>query len=120
MEVINLRNYAHLGDAVWELFVREHVIEMCKNPRDLHKITTDRVKASFQAKMLEIIAPMLTEAEEDIKRRTRNMEVPIARRNNQAEYRQATAFEALIGYWYREEKTRLSTIFDKLLSEIIK
>ena len=48
------------------------------------------------------------------------MEVPIARRNNQAEYRQATAFEALIGYWYREEKTRLSTIFDKLLSEIIK
>ena len=25
-EIIALRNYAHLGDAVWEIFVREYVI----------------------------------------------------------------------------------------------
>ena len=120
METINLRNYAHLGDAVWELFVREHIIEHYKNPKDLHKATTDRVKSSFQASMLDLIEEDLTQEEQEIKRRARNMEVPIARRNNQNEYRQATAFEALIGYWYREDRMRLSRIFDKLLSEILK
>ncbi len=120
METINLRNCAHLGDAVWELFVREHIIEQYKNPKDLHKATTDRVKSSFQASMLDLIDSDLTQEEQEIKRRARNMEVPIARRNNQNEYRQATAFEALIGYWYREDRLRLSAIFDKLLSEILK
>ena len=62
----------------------------------------------------------LTEEEQDLKRRARNMEVPVARRNNQNEYRQATAFEALLGYWYREDKIRLKYFFDKLLSEILK
>lgn len=120
MQEINLRNYAHLGDAVWELFVREHLIEKCVKPKDLHKCTTDKVKSSFQASMLDLIENELTEAEQDLRRRARNMEVPIARRNNQNEYRQATAFEALVGYWYKEDKARLSHFFDKLLSEILK
>ena len=120
MQELNMRNYAHLGDAVWELFVREHLVEMCKNPKDLHGETTKRVKASFQACMLEKFESELTEEEQEIKRRARNMEVPVARRNNQAEYRQATAFEALIGYWYREKKERLEYFFEKMLSEILK
>ncbi|MGN0018532.1 MAG: ribonuclease III domain-containing protein [Candidatus Gastranaerophilaceae bacterium] len=115
---INLRNYAHLGDAVWELFVRENIIEQCQNPKDLHKQTTTKVNCSYQASMLSKIESELTEEEEDLKRRARNMPVPIARRNNQSEYRQATAFEALIGYWYKEDKQRLAYIFEKLLSEI--
>ena len=118
MQDINMRNYAHLGDAVWELFVREQMVELCKNPKELHKETTLRVKASFQAEMLGILEDELTEEEQEIKRRARNMEVPVGRRNNQSEYRQATAFEALIGYWYREDKIRLKYIFDKMLSKI--
>lgn len=120
MQEINMRNYAHLGDAVWELYVREQIIDMCKNPKDLHKKTTSKVNSAFQALMLELIEDELKEKEKEIKRRARNMEVPVARRNNQAEYRQATAFEALIGYWYREDKKRLEYIFEKLLSEILK
>ena len=120
MEELHLRNYAHLGDAVWELFVREHLIEKCVKPKDLHKCTTDKVKSSFQASVLEIIDKELTEEEQDLKRRARNMDVPVARRNNQNEYRQATAFEALVGYWYREDKNRLAYFFDELLSEILK
>lgn len=118
MDELNMRNYAHLGDAVWELFVREKLVEEYKNPKDLHKQTTERVKASFQAKMLEDIEDDLTEIEQDIKRRARNVEVPIARRHNQGEYRLATAFEALIGYWYREDKERLKVVFEKMLSKI--
>lgn len=120
MSEINLRNYAHLGDAVWELFVREHTIEICTKTKDLHKITTEIVKASYQANLLEKIEVELTEAEQDLKRRARNLEVPVARRNNQSEYRKATAFEALIGYWYREDKNRLKYILDKLQKEISK
>lgn len=120
MEAINLRNYAHLGDAVWELFVREHIVERYSNPKELHKATIARVNSSYQASMLGLIEEDLSPEEQEIKRRARNMGVPIARRNNQNEYRQATAFEALLGYLYREDKNRLSKVFDKLLSEIIK
>ena len=45
---MNMRNYAHLGDAVWELFVREHVVDLCQKPKDLHKMTTERVKCEYQ------------------------------------------------------------------------
>ena len=119
MQEINMRNYAHLGDAVWELFVREHIVDLCQKPKDLHKMTTKFVNCAYQAEMLNYIEEGLTEAEHEIKRRARNMEVPVARRNNQSEYRQATAFEALIGYWYREDKERLNFIFEKLLSKIL-
>ena len=115
MPEINLRNYAHLGDAVWELFVREHTIELCKKPKDLHKMTTSYVNSSYQSEMLEYIDKELTDYEQDLKRRARNMEVPVGRRNNQSEYRQSTAFEALLGYWYREDKNRLKYILEKIL-----
>ena len=120
MQELNMRKYAHLGDAVWELFIREHIVDLCKNPKDLHKATISKVNSSYQSEMLNIIEKELTECEEEIKRRARNMPVPIARRNNQSEYRQATSFEALIGYWYREDKERLQYFFEKLLSEILK
>ena len=58
---IKLRNYAYIGDAVWELYVREHTIIKTQNSKDLHKMTTDRVKASFQAGLLQTIEAELNE-----------------------------------------------------------
>lgn len=116
---MKLKNYAYLGDAVWELFVREHTIAETQNSMDLHKMTTDRVNASFQARILQEIEPELTEEELDLMRRGRNLSVPIARRSNQAEYRQATAFEVLIGWWYQHNKERLG-YFLKIFEEKIK
>lgn len=114
MDNMNLRNYAHIGDAVWELFVREYTVFKTQNSKLLHKITTDRVNSAYQAEMLNFIDKMLTEEEQDLARRARNCPIPIARRHNQSEYRQATAFEALIGYWYIVDKDRLHTIIDKI------
>ena len=74
--------------------------------------------ASFQAKIMEKIDIELTEEEQDIKRRARNLEVPVARRNNQNEYRIATSLEALFGYWYVNDKERLKYFCEKLLPEI--
>lgn len=110
MEEINLRNYAHLGDAVWELFIREKAILLTQNTKELHKLTTDKVNAEFQNNLLIKIQEYLTKEELNILRRARNIPVPSARRSQQAEYRMATAFESLIGWWYKNNKNRLEEI----------
>ena len=111
-ETINLRNYAHLGDAVWELFVREYTIFKTNNARILHKITTERVNAQFQKDMLLSISIELTDDEKELAKRARNLPIPVGRKNIQSIYRQATAFEVLIGYWFLHDKERLNYFFD--------
>ena len=111
MEEMNLRNYAYLGDAVWELFVREKTVKMTNQAQNLHKMTTEKVKAAYQAELLHIIENDLTEEERDIARRARNLPIPVGRRSNQTEYRQATAFETLIGWWHCYNKERLENFF---------
>lgn len=113
MDDISLRHYAHIGDAVWELFVREYTVFKSPNIKLVHNYTTDRVRASYQAELLNIINDELSENEQDISRRARNASIPVGRRNNQTEYRQSTSFEALIGYWYLNDKPRLEYFFDK-------
>lgn len=115
---MNLRNYAYLGDAVWELFVRKITILRTQNANDLHKITTDKVNAKFQHDLLMEIQSDLTEEELELMRRGRNLPVPVARRTNQSDYRLATAFEVLIGWWYENKPTRLEEIFDKIKKNI--
>ena len=112
-EIMPLRNYAHIGDAVWEVFVRDYTILQTSNSKLLHKITTDRVKASFQKDMLEYIMPDLTEEEQELARRARTLSIPVARRSIQHEYRPATAFEVLIGFWYLHDKDRLNYFWNK-------
>lgn len=118
MEEINLRNYAYLGDAVWELFVRDITILKTQNAKELHKITTEKVNAKVQHDFLMTIQDKLTEEELEILRRSRNLPIPVGRKSNQAEYRMATAFEALIGWWYKNDKTRLKEI-EEILLEIL-
>lgn len=114
MVEINLRNYAYLGDALWELYVREKTILLTNNSQKLHKITTDFVKTHFQCELLKNIETLLTDEEYEIVRRARNLPIPVGRRHIQSEYRQATAFEALIGWWYMHDKSRLNQILDVL------
>lgn len=111
---MNLRNFAYIGDAVWELFIREKTVKMTDNAKNLHKITTDYVKASYQAELLHSFEKDLTEGEKEIARRARNLPIPVGRRSNQTEYRQATAFEALIGWWHYYDKERLNYFLDKI------
>ena len=108
-----LKNYAHIGDAVWEVFVRDYVILKTSNSKTLHKMTTDRVNATFQKDMLQYIEEFLTEDESDLVRRGRNLSIPVGRRAIQHDYRLATAFEVLIGYWYLHDKERLHFFFEK-------
>lgn len=116
MEEINLRNYAYLGDAVWELFIRKRTILKTNNSKKLHKITTELVNTKFQAELLHFIEMYLTEEEKEIIRRARNLPIPVGRRNIQNDYRIATAFETLIGIWYCDDKQR----FDNMTNIIVK
>ena len=63
MQEINLRNYAYLGDAVWELFIREKTILVTNNAKKLHQLTTSMVKTQFQCELLHYLEPNLTEDE---------------------------------------------------------
>ena len=63
--------------------------------------------------MLNFMMPDLTEDEQELVRRGRNLPIPIGRRNIQTDYRQATAFEVLIGYWYLHNKERLEYFYSK-------
>ena len=119
MQDLSTRNYAHIGDAVWELYVREYTIYQTQNSKLLHKITTDRVKMDFQADLFEFIKSELTDEELELARRARNANIPVSRRNNQAEYRLATAFEALIGFWYLNDKPRLEYFYEKFREKIV-
>lgn len=118
MEEMNLRNYAYLGDAVWELFIREKTIRQTNNAKKLHQITTNLVKTHTQSELLHFLEPNLTEEELDLVRRARNLPIPVGRRNIQAEYRQATAFETLIGWWKEHDSSRLDEMFGLLNSQI--
>ena len=112
-ESIALRNYAHLGDAVWDVFVREYAVFKTSNAKLLHKMTTDRVNAVFQKDLLHLIESDLTEDEQELTRRARNLPIPVGRRAIQKDYRQSTAFEVLIGYWYLHDKDRLNLFYQK-------
>ena len=107
---LSLKSYAYIGDAVWELFVREQTVLMTMNAKKLHALTTERVNASKQHALLEILEEKLSQEELDLARRGRNLSIPSARRSNQNDYRQATAFEVLIGWWYVNDKLRLEMI----------
>lgn len=113
-EKMVLRNYAHIGDAIWEVFVRDYTILKTSNAKLLHKLTIDRVNANFQKDMLIFISDMLSDDENELVRRARNLPIPVGRRHIQAVYRQSTAFEVLVGYWYLHDKIRLEQVYKKI------
>lgn len=79
-EEVNLMSplvWAYVGDAVYELYIRNYFINTTKlNAHKLHIKSISYVKASAQANILEKLMPILTEEEKDIVRRARNTRKP--------------------------------------------
>lgn len=110
MQELNIKNYAHIGDAVYEVFIREHTIMMTSNLSKLHKNTVGFVNAQFQTNLLEKLTPYLTDAELELARRARNIPTSSARRINKALHSSATSLEVLIGYNYIHNKSRFQEL----------
>ena len=106
---LDLRSYAHMGDAVWEVMIREMTIYQTQVPHELHKKTIALVNAEFQAGLLHQIDEYLTEDERALAKRARNLSDG---RSNRPAHRISTAFEVLIGYWHINDKSRLESIFE--------
>ncbi len=120
-EEVNLMSpltWAYIGDCVYELFIRTHLVETTNlKPHKLHIEAVKQVKAKAQANKLEELQEMLTEEEKEIVRRTRNTENHhVAKNADPRDYMYATAFEGLIGYLYlSEQKERLEQILNKCI-----
>jgi len=112
MPEYNLKHYAHIGDAVWELFIREYVITFSNTQKAIHSNTVRFVRAEFQASVLNFIKDFLSEDEKEIARRGRNLPLTPQKKNNPETHTQATALEVLTGYFYLNDKKRLSEIFE--------
>ena len=98
--------WAYMGDAVYEKFIREHVIRqgLCKNGL-LHKKSIKYVSAKAQAKIVKSLEEFLTDEEKDIVRRGRNANPHSTAKNADIiEYKYATGFEALMGYLYLDHQ----------------
>ncbi len=93
---------AYIGDAVYEVAVRQHVMARPNlRPHHLHGQSTKYVSAKAQARLLELIELLLTEEEKDVVRQGRNAKSGTVPKNaNVQDYRLATAFESLVGYLY--------------------
>ena len=109
---------AFIGDAVYELYIRENLFEKIskQRPDQMHKASVKFVKAAAQCESIKrlIAEDFLTEEELALVKRARNHKVATKAKNaSMVEYKWATAFEALIGYLYlSEQKERLEEIME--------
>ncbi|MBJ6361011.1 Mini-ribonuclease 3 [Paenibacillus sp. GCM10012307] len=106
---------AYIGDAVFELLIRQYLISQPNHKlHHLHKEAISRVSAKAQCALLQRLMPALTEEEADIVRRGRNAKSGNPPKNaDPHDYRQATALECLFGYlYYQQRSERIHELLD--------
>ena len=120
LRAISSIGLAHMGDAVFEVLVRSWLCAHGKaTGKGLHRATVELVRAPAQAEAAEKILAMLTEEEQAVFRRGRNANVhSIPQNASRAQYQQATALEALMGWLYlRGQKDRIEALFSVMMGE---
>ncbi len=111
---------AYIGDAVYELTVRVHLLAEGETyNKKMHQQAVELVCAVRQSRLYDQLDDILDEQDKDILRRGRN-----AKSGHQpphasvCDYRRATGVEALIGWLYlRGEKEKLRRIFQRLFEQ---
>lgn len=117
IDEIPLRMLANIGDAVCALYERERAIISCASAKQMHQRVKDRVNARAQAALLDQLSEMLNERELNLVRRAKNLKSEHRGKSDQVLYRKATAFEALLGYLYLTDLSRLSQLLQSLDGE---
>ncbi len=123
---VDVRTYspltlAYIGDAIYDLVIRTIVVERGnQSANNLHKKTVKYVNARVQAQMIDALEETLSEEEKAVYHRGRNAKSYTSAKNATIiEYRKATGFEALLGYWYlKGETTRILTLIQTALQQI--
>ncbi len=114
---------AYIGDAVYELYVRRHLIESgMTDVNELHKKAVKYVSAISQSRFLLAMHDMLTEEEGDVIRRGRNAKINTKPSScDLQDYKRATALEALIGYLYMSGRMdRIKVIMESIFENQVR
>ena len=113
MEYVDLREtsgvvLAYLGDAVWELYVRKYWISKGLNLQNLNKRVKECVNAKRQSELYKEILPLLEEKYQQLGNRAKNGNIKTFPKScSVMEYKEATAFEALIAAFYTDNREDL-------------
>ncbi|SKC87632.1 Mini-ribonuclease 3 [Maledivibacter halophilus] len=111
--------FAYIGDALYEIYIRSYIV--CKyklKVNELHKISTEFVKASAQAKIVHALESELSEEEWKMVKKGRNQKSASTAKNASiTDYKYATGFECLLGYLYLLRKTER---IEEIISNAIK
>ena len=115
---LNSLALAYMGDAVFESYVRRHLLYRGKvRPNQLHRLATKYVSAKAQCRVLFqfLNDKLLTEEESAVVMRGRNAKSGTVPKNTDVQtYRYSTAFEALMGYLFLEGRLeRLEELVEK-------
>lgn len=104
---------AYIGDSIFDLMIRTIAVsKVNKQVNKYHKDVSKIVCAPSQAKMVLAIFNRLTEEEQAIFKRGRNANSYTKAKNaSRTDYRNATGYEAVLGYLYlKEDFIRLSDV----------
>lgn len=99
--LLNPLQLALIGDAVYELFVRNYILanNIELTAHKIHVKAIRYVKAQSQSTIMHLLEEELTEEESYIFKRGRNTKSATVPKNADVrDYRMATGFETLIGY----------------------
>ena len=108
--LLNPLQLALVGDGVYELFIRNHILSQ--------NLELTAHKIHIKATIMHVIENDLTEEESYIYKRGRNAKsATIPKNADVRDYRMATGFEALVGYLYLTGNfEKLEFIFIKAIS----
>lgn len=109
---------AYIGDSVYELLVRTYLITKGISVKDLHKATTNYVKAKAQADFIHKIEEYLTEEEKILVKKGRNAKSNTSPKNtDMIDYKYATGFECVFGYLYlMNQDKRIEELFQMIIN----
>lgn len=109
---------AYLGDAVWELEVRNYFLRYGYSILKLNKLVKSKVNAKAQSLFFKELFDDLDEEEKNIAKRAKNSNIKTFPKScTVMEYKEATAFEAVIGTLYLKDKKEM---ISKILKKFIK
>lgn len=122
-ELLNGLALAYVGDAIYELVIREHLIGKGQTkPNQLHHMTTRYVSAKAQSKIIDkmLADEVMTEIEVTYYKRGRNAKSHTRAKNVDSQtYSQSSGFESLIGYLYLTKQTeRLNELINYCIAYI--
>lgn len=108
---------AYLGDSVWETEVRMFFIQKGFKLAHLNREVKKYVNAREQSKYYNLIKEWVTEEEIALMKRAKNASIrSFPKTCSNQEYREATAFEALVGAWYlKGQKEKIEELKNKIL-----